>query len=429
MWTLFQKVCRWALELCVLSVVLYLIGSTVQKKVQYSFALGNMYAGECDSGSENDGLNSGMNYYKKGFLVNGGLPDRGHPQKTTLYLDPNDEPFLTLVYTHYPPGPNWLIGLSMYAFGPGKVPLYRMVPITFSALCLLTVYALVRRRVGALLAGAAVVTLMYIPMTTEMMHGIFFHSYALVLLLVQMSFVYSQLATTQRFSMAGLLFIFLCGFAQGWLSFDYAFIASLYPLAIVSGWRRRESRRWMVIATFCSGAGFTFAHVLHLGQLWIYYGTLARGWFELMEAGQYRMEGNAAIGPTISRWEVLTLYVRELFPSGTQAREFSWILPLVALGVGVAGGIATLLGGNDARSKRNWLSSLLALVVGGVLSLIWIVLMRNHAAEGGHRMFLPRHFIVLLFASLLIVVDDAWFIASGIKNRFVSRFRKAPQSS
>jgi hypothetical protein len=298
-----------------------------------------------------------------------------------------------------------LIGLSIYTFGPTKVPFYRLPPIFFSGLCLIATYLLVRKSLGAILAGAIVVTLMQIPMTTEMMHGIFFHSYALVLLLVQMSFVYTRLKLDGKFSKRSLLFIYLCSFVQGWLSFDYAFIASLYPLAMVSGWRTSESRKWMLIATVCAGLGFTTAHILHLGQLWIYYGAFERAYTELLAAGEHRMYGLVAVGPEVSRWDVLRDYFTELVPSYTQAVGFSWMLPLGAVVMSLAG---VLLGRGRCTSQgqREWrYSSLIALCFAFLVSICWLSLMRNHAAEGGHRMFLPRHFILLLFSSLLVIGD------------------------
>jgi hypothetical protein len=404
MWNLLKKLGRWTLEAAVLCVVLFLVAGAVLSKVQYSFSLGNKLAGECDAGSEADGLNSGMNYYKNGFLINAGLPDRGHPHDK-LFLDPNDTPYFGSVYTHYPPGPNWLIGLSIYTFGPTKVPWYRLPPIFFSGFCLIATYLLLRQSLGALLAGGILVMLMQLPMTTEMMHGIFFHSYALVLLLFQMSYVYTRLKIDVRLTKKTLFVVFMCSFIQGWLSFDYAFVASLYPLALVSGWRTAASRLSMVLATICAGLGFTTAHTLHLGQLWIYYGAFERAYTELLSAGAYRMNGNPAIGPELTRWDVLKIYFTELLPSYTQAVWFSWILPLSAAVVAFSG--ALLRRARFAESEeRVWrIASIVALCAAFLVSIAWISLMKNHAAEGGHRMFLPRHFILLLFACLLVVGD------------------------
>ena len=405
MWNLVKKVCRWTVEAAVLCVVLFLVGGAVLSKVQYSFLLGNKLAGECDAGSEADGLNSGMNFYKNGFLLNAGLPDRGHPHDK-LFLDPNDTPYFGSVYTHYPPGPNWLIGLSIYVFGPTKVPFYRLPPILFSGLCLIGTYLLVRKSLGAMVAGAILVVLMQLPMTTEMMHGLFFHSYALVLLLFQMSFVYARLKLDAKLSTKTLLIIFLCSFVQGWLSFDYAFVASLYPLALVSGWLTSQSRRSMILATICAGLGFTTAHTLHLGQLWIYYGAFERAYTELLSAGQYRMNGNPAIGPELTRWDVLKVYFTELLPSYTQAVWFSWILPLSAVGLAIVGGL-TRRNHLSSLGKGEWRTApLLAVCCAFVVSICWISLMKNHANEGGHRMFLPRHFILLLFSCLLVIGDS-----------------------
>jgi hypothetical protein len=420
MWNLVKKVCRWAVEAAVLCVVLFLVGGAVLSKVEYSFSLGNKLAGECDAGSEADGLNSGMNFYKNGFLLNAGLPDRGHPHDK-LFLDPNDTPYFGSVYTHYPPGPNWLIGLSIYVFGPTKVPFYRLPPILFSGLCLIGTYLLVRKSLGAMVAGAILVVLMQLPMTTEMMHGLFFHSYALVLLLFQMSFVYTRLKLDAKLSAKTLWIIFLCSFAQGWLSFDYAFVASLYPLALVSGWFTSQSRRSMILATICAGLGFTTAHTLHLGQLWIYYGAFERAYTELLSAGQYRMNGNPAIGPELTRWDVLKVYFTELLPSYTQAVWFSWILPLSAVGLAIVGGL-TRRNRSPGYDQSEWRTApLIAVCCAFVVSICWISLMKNHAAEGGHRMFLPRHFILLLFACLLVIGDSLdRFLA--VCKRFVVRW-------
>ena len=122
----------------------------------------------------------------------------------------------------------------MIVFGPKQVPLYRSFPIVFSVLGLLATYGLLRSAVGCLLASAAVITALQVPMTTAMMRGIFFHPYALTLAMVQMAFVFNRLTTSSRLSTRSLALITGMEFVQGWLSFDWAFIAMPYPLAVIS---------------------------------------------------------------------------------------------------------------------------------------------------------------------------------------------------
>jgi hypothetical protein len=394
------------IEIVAFAAFLYFLIPVASEQFATAHRIGNAPSGIADAPSEFDALTSAMHYYKNGFLKHAGLPNRAGPPGKP-YDDPADIVPVDYIYTHYPPGPNWLVGLAMKIFGPKQVPLYRIFPISFSIAGLLITYALLRSVVGGILAAAALITVLHFPMTTQMMHGLFFHPYALTLVLVQMSFLFNRLGTKSRLSWRSLLLLAGMSFIQGWMSFDWAFVAMLFPLAVVSCWSSSGARREMLKACIFSVMGFGFAHFLHFCQVWALAPTFDHAFKDLFGAAKFRIVGEGdKIVPENATMRVLNQYIWTLFPSPSQGYYFSWLMPLVSVALTLAVGTLQYLKSRDVSVPRLVAPGLISVAMAILLSLLWVLVMKNHSLEQGHWLFLPRHFIVVLFSCVLVAVSE-----------------------
>jgi hypothetical protein len=399
-----KQIIQIVVEIVALVAVLSMLIPVVREQLEIAQRVGNRPSSQADAPSEFDALTSGMHYYMDGFLKHVGLPNRGGPPHK-LYDDPSDVPDLELIYTHYPPGPNWLTGLAIMTFGPKQVPLYRLFPIGFSVAGLVLTYALIRNVVGAMLAAAAVIVLLQVPMTTAMMHGLFYHPYAITLVLVQMAFLFNRLEKTSRLSWSSLYLLAGISFIQGWLSFDWCFVVMFAPFAVVSCWRD-STRRWEMVraASFCV-FGFTCAHVLHFAQVWAFRSSFAHAFEDLFGAARFRMLGEGPkLVPENGTVVILQKYILTLFPSWSQASYFSWLMPAVGAILALILGALRRLTRGDSGETKIVIPALISMAIGFGISLLWILAMKNHALEPGHWLFLPRHLIIFLFSCVLVSV-------------------------
>lgn len=429
---------------CLLLGAVWVVAS---QQLRLADQIGNTLSGSADAGSECAAINSGMHYYKRGFLSYAGLPDLAYP-KDKLYVDPKDEPTNIQIYTHYPPGPNWLVGVGIHLCGPNNFPCYRRMPIFFTSFSLIVSYIIVAAVVGFAWSSILFIGLLQIPMTSAMMHGLHYQGYALALIVLQMAFAWYVLATRKMVLKWHLATLFLLSFLQGWLSFDYFFIATLFPLPIAFLRHPMPSVRNMILTTVASLAGFTSAIALHFCQVAIYAASKTPDglWNVSLSAlpagfeGAYQDFFRAAvvrssgvenqITPIGFVLRILERYLTELLPSESQGGQVGvWLLG-AALGGAMVFLLGTYLFKASHSSMRKGLQPLFSLLLALCISLLWVVIMRNHALDGTHLTFLPRHFIVLLWVSGALLVSGGHnlvvLIAAYVR-RIVGRRKAAAQ--
>lgn len=392
---------RLLVELIALAALLYVLFLAAKGQITFAIQIGNAPSGAADGGSEYDALVSAKNYYKLGFFANAGLPDRGTS--------------FPLIYTHYPPGPNWLTGLAMKIFGQDQVPLYRSFPIAFSVIGLITSYFLIRAAIGCVLASLTMVTLLQIPITWNMMHGIF-HGYALILAIVQISFLFSRLEARNRLTLQDLFVVLLMSFIQGWLSFDWAFISMFHSVGVVSCWSNQDRRVMLLKATLCAILGFGFAHFLHFCQVWALAPSFEHAYHDLRAAAVVRSTGYGGepIPPNALR-EIWSTYLFRLLPYRDHAGNLFWKIPLATLSLVVFTRCTLNRWIRHTRFQRLFSSGILAITMSFVVSMAWITVMQNHALQGGHMLFLPRHFICLLCSCLLVAALELKALSEVIR--------------
>ncbi len=337
----------------------------------------------------------GSNYPEDGFKADG-------PEVLDRSVGPGG------VYTHYPPGPEWLLYAAQSVLGAEPLARARMLPLLVSAAGAVAFGLAIRRRFGEGPAWAAMLlTLAAVPFysANASIHG---PGYVQALLLLELALCLAP--GTRRWALLPI------GFAQGWLSFDAAFLVAGLPLAVAfampliqpvpeaSPWPRL---RIALIRCGLAGFGFTLAHALHLAQIAAFYGTFAQAIADLGGSASYRSGAGAGLGATLETlgavlaWHLglsepaatpLLPELAHLFAGGmnqpTPIRTYRILgLAPAAFCAGVA--LLALLGPRNTGLFRRW-AGLCAIGLG--LSSLWWVAMPSHGAIHPHLHY--RHFNV-----------------------------------
>jgi hypothetical protein len=416
------------IEITALLAVLYVLARAVSGQGTIAREVGNAASALADGGSDNDAIVSGMNYYVFGFTKNYGLPERAGPKGKLWIDDPTYRPDWSAVYVHYPPGANWMTGIGFYLFGPGHVPLYRSIPIAVSAVCFLASYFFIRRTLGALLAAISIIVLLRVPMTTSMMHALYSHGYATAILVLQTSYVFSCFRQQGFLQPRQLALVFLMGWMQGWLTFDYAFVASLYPLVVAAICFSRPVSKAGIITTIAAGGGFTAAHVLHFLQVALYRQSWSSAYSEFLGTAAYRTVAmKDPETPENATLQIIYTYLIELLPG----RGFGDWPALYIIGVGVLMPVAYMVWSRFLPNLRGTgaggrgLLCAVALALG--VSMMWELVMQQHALVAAHKLFLPRHLIFFLFVCILSSSTIAHDISICLWYRFFDTSSRSRQ--
>ena len=377
-----------------------------------------------DPYSEANTVRGARNFLDTGLTVNAGLANLLRPglyddegfagddlAHRTRSLQPNG------VYTHYPPGPEYLLYAAMRVFGATPLTPLRSVPLLISWAATLFFGLTLRRRFGAAAGWLLMAGCLALPLFSDA--GGYLHAigYAFALLLVEIALCLRERVLTPA--------LFAVGFAQGWISFDYAFLVALAPGALEFALPRlrlgdtAQPRRalWRCAA---AGAGFTAAHALHFVEVGGYFGSFSAALHDLGAAASYRAGAElGGLGTHLLKMDgAIFSYFVSMFPVST----FFWapdatladnwrMCRFLGLTLG-AWWIVLTLGMllrnawqarrgvvGDARLLGDWLFVSLC---GFVPSSLWLLVMVDHAIE--HRQFLYRHLFFAFFLWLLFVV-------------------------
>jgi hypothetical protein len=311
------------------------------------------------------------------------------------------------IYTHYPPGPNWLVGIWMKMAGPSPVARLRLFPIVFGWLAIVVFGVTLARRFGLLFAILMLTWCDLLPLFSNMMHGLHYQGYALSLLLLTIAECLRQKPR--------LWIIALLGFAQGWLSFDFIFLATLAPLAIEplsASLERRGpayTRRWKELLAGCVGFGSAMA--LHIVQVTTYRGSFVTAIADLGQSAATRSgESGAGILEKLRvAGELIWNYAVHL---SADPRFFGWNLAagIVVMAVTlVILGFAANMRNPESRERNPFVTLttrfLIPILPAFFISVLWLVVMRQHALIHTH--FLPRHLFLLGFVATALFLHNA----------------------
>ena len=387
-----------------------IIGCICAQQVFLVFKIGVRLSPIADSFSEANTLNSAVEYCQQGFLDNAGLPLLDFLPENKLRIEAPEQVISPKkVYTHYPPGPNWLVGVLAVILGPREIPKFRLLPILVAGLSMLWLARSLIRVSGETRCCLAFLLYCCIPMFTNMMHGLHQQSYNLSLILAQWAVLLMSFQAEREvlFPYAAVAII---GFLQGWMGFDYFFLVALsaIPFWLKSRrWASKRARQKAFCFTVMAACGFAFAHFLHLMQVAAYYNSWDVALNDLLGSARFRSgqshsfalgfgEGLTATGNILSR------YWFDLVPSDTYFGAWFWIVLSVSalLFLTRHGSICI---SNFEFSWHFPLRFAVSIICAGIISSLWIVVMQNHGWNHPH--FLPRHFFMVLFIAVTLCLD------------------------
>lgn len=384
------------------------------EQLAYVADKGDALSDFADNNSESNAIRAGESYARRGFTYNYGLPDIAYgkqfPQwgaKIDLdYCGHENGSFDTCVYQHYPPGPDFTVGVLTRFFGAGRAGYFRLFPVSLGILCLGFFAVTLFRLLGPVRAALIVFVLCRLPLTQNMMHGLHYQGYALSLLLVQLAVLLRVFLRPASDKEWHFLALYTLGHLQGWLSFDYCFLVTFCAVPIwllAPEWRSRLLLKRVFGAVFVAGLGFTVAHMLHFMQVMLYRGDGMHGLIE-----HFREVARARSGTT--NWDaelafpglfgLLIRYWTVLLPKSLyfDLPFTAWIAAVVAFFLVPFRKLDAAFGRFVLRVRVHG-HHFAAVIAALAVSSLWIVLMRTHAFV--HQHFLPRHYFLGFFVALL----------------------------
>ncbi len=384
------------------------------------FGLNNGPSQLADWFSESNAVRAGEGFADKGFLADAGLPDvcygntwgshgftnyiRGGGKRVEGGYKISTSLFPVLptryIYTHYPPGPDWTVGMLTKILGKQRATLYRFFPWSIAMLCGALLARQLWKTMGPVRSVVVMGLLAAAPAFGNMIHGLHYQSYSLSLLLLEIALVLSALRAS-RFPWKELLILFAVAFWQGWLSFDYCFLVAFAPLPVFllrPGTLAKERLLRLGACVLAAGGGFALANVLHVGQVILYYHDVQMAMADLSYSGSRRM-GATPWG------EIIQLYYKGFF----QDPRFFHPLSFSVAGVSLVllcfprRWASTRLRGWQLTWGVPWLRVAAVLAALAVCSM-WLIFMPQHAKIHTH--FLPRHYYLLYFSLVFLIADN-----------------------
>ncbi len=271
--------------------------------------------------------------------------------------------------------------------------------------------------------------------------SIHYMGYALALLLIAISLVLRDSVTRLPF--------LLLGFIQGWLSFDYAFLAVLTPLAVELALpciTPGENLRLRLAVERCvlAGIGFITAHLLHFGQVWIFYGSFLDAFADLSKSASYRagVDQQRGLAQFITgglgwiNYFLVSPYPVSIPGLNAAPRSFGW---LAFRFLGVTLGIwwlaaAIVLGAVDIWRRMHYLRPQLLLLrwfaiglIGIGVSSCWWVVMQAQTLQHVHLFY--RHLSVCFLLWAIFLAVQVAPVIDRLIARFISHADPGPAST
>lgn len=381
--------------------------------------IGGNLSAVADPFSESNALRAGKGFAAGGFFQNAGLPDvcygddwpnEGFKWFVTArgkrtedgYLIPTalfPVSFYRYIYTHYPPGPDWILGILTWIAGGQPIMIFRCFPLLLAALCMGILSVQLWKSAGPARSVVMMGLLAAVPMFSNMMHGLHYQSYSLSLLLLEVALLLA-IDGAPRMPYGRVALLFLAAHAQGWLSFDYCFLVAFVPIPIfLARPQPFDRQRWfrLALCVLVAGGAFALAHILHFAQVVWYYHDFHKAVADLRYSGTGRMGAVT--------WPEIALYFRRFYFA--DARYFApFSVPLAVVAAVVlcwpAGKAALTLGRWRVAWKTSWHSAAMVLAA-FVVSLLWFTVMARHGLDHSH--FLPRNYFLFYFAQVFTVVN------------------------
>jgi hypothetical protein len=409
--------------------------------MQKTQKLGNATSTTADSFSEANAIRAGINYNQRGFLANAGLPNQGGTQYgigegfcKIAFLDQAREQLVKaggdqwatrpdndvreeyqrltgrtvidasaaarcpdVIYTHYPQGPDAIVGAFLAVFPLDQLWRLRLLPLFLTFAAQLWLLWELRYRMGIVLAGVAIAVIATAGAIRLFSHGLHQQGYVAVLLLMQLAFVLRSLRLANASQPAIAITMVVFGFLQGWLSFDFFFLVVLGAVPFLMH-TRSLNRRTAAVFVLSPLVGFGAAQAVHFLQVAIHYGSLGQAATDLLGSALGRSAGpyDDFTGAIPSAGALVLDYLMRFVLQPNVF--FGWAMPLAIVAL-----LLTLVW-HDLRStglRAEALHAFITLIVAALISSLWVLIMRQHAVVHTH--FVPRHYLLLLIVALYLI--------------------------
>lgn len=384
----------------------------VVKEIVYINTFRDRTSPIADSFSEANTIRGGTFFIEQGLTKYYGLPDIGYSDllpDTGVRGYPGFD-YVPGAYTHYPPGPEYMAWLGFNIFGARNYNLLRYLPITLSILVGLFFIKTMFLSVGGGFRGLLFGLLLILPpMYGNFMHGLHHQQYAFLMLQLQMSLCVRYFTQKSWKNYYTVLAFFILGFCQGWMTFDYAFLATLFPIPFFFYHRAQTSFKSFLCIGLASGLSFTLAHALHFWQVVSYYGDFQLALDDLLGSAKHRLNNAASKTDT----PVLKYDSRQIGPI-TVAKDYLYRVAgrgkyLAVNLINFVWVIVALKFIKEIRFKKGWKfefsvsgQDLLALLAAVIVSSGWSLVMKQHAHIHG---FIARHYYLAYFFCCLILIE------------------------
>jgi hypothetical protein len=389
--------------------VLIIFSILVLKELIYIQTFRGKASPIADGYSEANTSRGGLFFYEKGITAFAGLPN-------IIYGDlllgtgvaPSDKKYYDEggAYTHYPPGPEYMAWLGYHLVGKGNFNGLRYIPIFFSILIGLFFIRTNFELIGGGTKGVLfILALILPPLYSNFMHGLHHQQYAFLMLQLQMAM--AILFITKKVNKPlYLLAFFALGFAQGYMTFDYAFLASLFVIPFFIYLNANFSVLFLI--GLPSGLGFTTAHLLHFYQVVNYYGDLKLALADFTDSAAHRSHNAVGIGKANPKYNPdqigpFTVWKDYLYRVSGRGKY---------LAINLMNFIWIILGLKFIKKitfKKGWSfefeitgRDVMALASAAVISGLWSIVMKQHAHIHG---FIARHYFFAYYFCCLILIS------------------------
>jgi len=337
-------------------------------------------------------------------LYGGAYPTEGfvgYPEQLEGHVAPGG------VYTHYPPGPEYLLYAVAKIFGLDPLSRLRALPLLISLSAVLYVGLRLRSRFGAGVAWVVMVGCLLLPIFSNASAQLHYIGYATAFLLIEIGLCLGRNSLVTPF--------LLLGFIQGWLSFDYFFLVALAPIAVNVAVPRidptqRSSLKLAAFRSIAAASGFAAAHALHFIEVWAYLGTLQAALQDLHHAATVRSniaDHGILMAAIRIAGTIYVFWIGNVFPK--LDRHIPYLsgpgFQLLGLGLGTwwiimiaASLVAARWANRGLKFAQDWL---IVCLCGFVPSSLWMAVMARHAIF--HQHIVLRHLFFAFFLTLIFL--------------------------
>jgi len=384
----------------------------------YALLVGNNPAPRPSAFSESNRIRAGEFYAKEGFLTYSGLPNVVYGDSFREYGATSLETLRdadVYIYTRYPNGPDWMMGIMTMVLGPGQIFYYRIPVLLLNLFGLLIIAYTIEAMYGLAKSAYFMLLLAIAPAFFLASHNFHTNGYSLAFMYLEwcllLLYFSGHISGRRRFYVALAVLAFL----QGCITYDYCFLVVFSPFALCAFfYSGKDILKKAFVPVLVLGVFFTFAHVLHFLQVAHYRGGIAAAATEYAQAATYRSMGDSAVEQRGIYWRHETSSSHDSRPAllwrywyaivpGYFNGPFLLFIPVFIL--------ATLLiRHRKIPLSHHWIvfepraSSAWSLAAALFISSLWVIVMHQHSFL--HIQYIPFHFTFIYF------VMSFWLIHS-----------------